>query len=274
MPESQHIIKFDRYELDLRAGELRRNSWPVKLPIQSFRLLVAFLRHRGEVLTRDHLRAQIWPSDVFIDFDNGLNAAVGKLRVVLGKPPGSRSKSYIETIPRVGYRFIFPENAERAGQRFTSLAILPFTTNCNNSDLDCLCEGLTEALIEDISASRGVKKVIARNSVYRFKGRDPQEAGRELGVEAVVSGQVQPAGNNVIARAELLSAAEGLRLWGAQYQTHAHELPLLSSRIASALRDRMGWKLRSRSARSAPRRPTDMEAFRLYLRGRYFWAKR
>jgi len=65
MPESQPIIKFDRYELDLRAGELRRNSWPVKLPNQAFRLLVAFLRHRGEVLTRDHLRAQIWPSDVF-----------------------------------------------------------------------------------------------------------------------------------------------------------------------------------------------------------------
>src|ERR1700748_34716 len=71
MSEVGGIIGFGRYEVDLRACELRRNNRPVKLQNQVFRLLMTFLQHRGEVLTRDQLKTRIWPSNEFIDFDNG-----------------------------------------------------------------------------------------------------------------------------------------------------------------------------------------------------------
>ena len=67
MSEVEGIIRFDRYEVDLRAGELRRNNRPVKLQNQIFRLLLTLLRNRGQVWTRDQLKTQIWPPDVFID---------------------------------------------------------------------------------------------------------------------------------------------------------------------------------------------------------------
>jgi TolB-like protein len=276
MPDVESIIRFGQYEVDLRAGELRRNNRPVKLQNQVFRLLITLLQHRGEVVTRDQLKTQIWPSSVFIDFDNGLNAAVRKLRVVLGKPPGGRSNSsYIETVPRIGYRFISAENGRSIAGSVTSVAILPFTNESGTDDLDYLCEGLTEALIDAVSEIRGIRKVIARNSVYRFKGCDPQEAGRELGVQAVVSGNVQPLGDHVLVRAELLSTSEGLRIWGARYETPVGEIPLLPSKIASALRVRLGARPGARMRHGAARRTTiNPEAYRLYLRGRYFWAKR
>jgi TolB-like protein/tetratricopeptide (TPR) repeat protein len=275
MPEVEGIIRFDRYELDLRAGELRRNGRHVKLQNQAFRLLTTFVQRRGEVLTRDELRTKIWPSDVFIDFDNGLNAAVRKLRVVLGRPSAGGSKSYIETVPRVGYRFISPENGKGIAGRLISVAVLPFTSDSDNADLDYLCEGLTEALIDAVSEIRGIEKVIARNSVYRFKGRDPQEAGRELGVQAVVRGNVQRVGDHVLVKSELLSTTEGLRIWGARYDTPVQEMPLLACTIASGLRVRLGSRPRAGMPHGAARRATsNPEAYRLYLRGRYFWAKR
>ena len=102
MPEVEGVIRFDQFEVDLRAGELRRNNRPVRLQNQVFRLLTKFLEHRGEVLTREQLRTHIWPSDVFVNFDNGLSTAVRKLRVVLGRPPGAKGNNgYIETVPRV-----------------------------------------------------------------------------------------------------------------------------------------------------------------------------
>jgi TolB-like protein/Tfp pilus assembly protein PilF len=276
MPEVESTIPFGRYEVDLRAGELRRNNRRVKLQNQVFRLLITLLQHRGEVVTRDQLKTQIWPSSVFIDFDNGLNAAVRKLRVVLGKPPGGRSNSsYIETVPRIGYRFISAENGRSIAERVTSIAILPFTNESGTEDLDYLCEGLTEALIDAVSEIRGIRKVIARNSVYRFKGCDPQEAGRELGVQAVVSGTVQPLGDQVLVRAELLSTSDGSRIWGTRYETPVGEIPLLPSKIASALRVRLGARPATRIRHGGARRTTvNPEAYRLYLRGRYFWAKR
>jgi TolB-like protein len=276
MPEVGSTIQFGRYEVDLRAGELRRDNRRVKLQNQVFRLLITLLQHRGDVVTRDQLRTQIWPSSVFIDFDNGLNASVRKLRVVLGKPPGSgNTSSYIETVPRIGYRFIRAENEASIPERIRSIAILPFTNESGTDDLDYLCEGLTEALIDAVSEIRGIRKVIARNSVYRFKGRDPQEAGRELGVQAVVSGNVQPLGDHVLVRAELLSTSEGLRIWGTRHETPVREIPLIPSKIASALQVRLGARPDARIRNGAARRTTvNPEAYRLYLRGRYFWAKR
>ena len=96
--------KFDDFEADLRAAELRRQGTRVKLQMQPFQVLVALLERPKEVVTRDELRQRLWPQDTFVDFDHGLNTAMVKLRDVLGD--SASSPRYIETIAKRGYRFL------------------------------------------------------------------------------------------------------------------------------------------------------------------------
>lgn len=96
--------KFDEFEADLRAAELRKNGNRLKLQLQPFQVLVALLERPQEVVTREELRQRLWPQDTFVDFDHGLNTAMVKLRDVLGD---SASKpKFIETIAKRGYRFM------------------------------------------------------------------------------------------------------------------------------------------------------------------------
>jgi DNA-binding winged helix-turn-helix (wHTH) protein len=96
--------KFDEFEADLRAAELRKGGIRLKLQMQPFQVLVALLERPKEVVTREELRQRLWPQDTFVDFDHGLNTAMVKLRDVLGD---SASKpKFIETIAKRGYRFL------------------------------------------------------------------------------------------------------------------------------------------------------------------------
>ena len=103
---AQSILRFGLFELDLGAGQLSRQGARLRLPQQPFQLLSILLERPGEILTRDELRQRLWASDVFVDFDHGLNKSIQKLRDALGD--SAASPRYIETIPRVGYRFIAP----------------------------------------------------------------------------------------------------------------------------------------------------------------------
>lgn len=98
------LIRFGVFEVDLRSGELRKQGVRIKLPDQPFSILAALLDHPGEIVTRDDLRARLWPADTFVDFDRGLNKAINRLREVLGD--SADSPHFIETLPKRGYRFI------------------------------------------------------------------------------------------------------------------------------------------------------------------------
>jgi TolB-like protein/DNA-binding winged helix-turn-helix (wHTH) protein/Tfp pilus assembly protein PilF len=99
-------VRFGLYEVDTSAGELRKNGVKIKLQDQPFRVLLTLLRHAGAVVTREELRLELWPSDTFVDFDHGLNAAVKRLRDALDD--SAENPRFIETLPRHGYRFITP----------------------------------------------------------------------------------------------------------------------------------------------------------------------
>ena len=103
---AEDVIRFGLFELDLKAGQLSRNGMKLRLPQQPLQLLAMLLERPGEILTREELRQRLWSSDVFVDFDHGLNKSIQKLRDALGD--SAASPRYIETIPRVGYRFIAP----------------------------------------------------------------------------------------------------------------------------------------------------------------------
>jgi TolB-like protein/DNA-binding winged helix-turn-helix (wHTH) protein/Flp pilus assembly protein TadD len=97
-------LRFGVFELDLRAGELRKHGLRVHLQEQPFQALVMLLENHGEVVTREELRKRLWPADTFVDFDHGLNKAINKIREALGD--SAESPRFVETVARRGYRFL------------------------------------------------------------------------------------------------------------------------------------------------------------------------
>jgi len=99
-----HTLRFDNYELDTRAGQLRKGGVKLRLRGQPLQVLAILVEHAGEVVTREELQRQIWKADTFVDFDHGLHNAIARIREVLGD--SAETPRYIETLPRRGYRFI------------------------------------------------------------------------------------------------------------------------------------------------------------------------
>src|SRR5271154_5160891 len=112
MPTSElaaRLLRFDNFELDVRAGELRKRGVRLRLQGQPLQVLAALLKRAGDVVTLEELRAQIWTTDTFVDFDHSLHNAIARLREALGD--SAERPRYIETLPRRGYRFIAPVDA-------------------------------------------------------------------------------------------------------------------------------------------------------------------
>jgi DNA-binding winged helix-turn-helix (wHTH) protein/Tol biopolymer transport system component len=112
------LVRFGVFELDTKAAQLSRNGIRIRLPKQPLQVLCILIERPGEVVTRDELQKLLWSPDVFVDFDQGLNKSIQKLRESLGDSP--ESPRYIETIPRTGYRFIAPIGTIESSQTGTA----------------------------------------------------------------------------------------------------------------------------------------------------------
>jgi len=106
MSPPTNTVRFGPFQLDRRAAELHKNGIKTRLPEQPFQILAELVEHPGEVVTREQLRQRLWHSDTFVDFENGLNTAVKRLREALGD--SAENPRYIETLPRHGYRLMVP----------------------------------------------------------------------------------------------------------------------------------------------------------------------
>jgi TolB-like protein/DNA-binding winged helix-turn-helix (wHTH) protein len=109
---SSSLLRFGDFDLDLRTGELRRDSVSLNLPAQPAKILVFLVEHAGEVVSRSELAEQVWGDDTFVNFDQGLNFAIRQIRAVLEDDSGT--PRFIETLPKRGYRFIAAVNKHDA----------------------------------------------------------------------------------------------------------------------------------------------------------------
>ena len=116
MPQSRPLtpglIRFGIFEADLQAGELRKNGVKIKLEGQPLYILTLLLERPGQLITREEIKQKLWPADTFVDFDHSINVAVQRLREALDD--SAETPRYIETLPRRGYRFIYPINGHAA----------------------------------------------------------------------------------------------------------------------------------------------------------------
>ncbi len=100
------VFRFGAFELRTGTGELCKHGTRIRLQIKPFQILETLLERAGELVTRDELRSKLWPPGTFVDFESGLNTAINRLRAALGD--SAECPHYIETLPRLGYRFICP----------------------------------------------------------------------------------------------------------------------------------------------------------------------
>lgn len=143
-------IRFGPFEADLCTQELRKFGTRVKLPNQSFQVLAVLLQRPGQLLTREELRERLWPADTFVEYDQGLNAVVNRLRDALGDSP--ENPRYIETLPRRGYRFICGIEDSAT----TQLVPEPRNTNAAPSSLSSSATNHRTAVVPPASVPKNV----------------------------------------------------------------------------------------------------------------------
>ncbi len=156
-----------------------------------------------------------------------------------------------------------------------SIAVLPFVNESGIADMEYLSDGMTETLINSLSKIKELS-VKARSSVFRYKEKeiDPQKAGNELSVQAILNGRVAQRGGNIILNLELVDVSTGNQIWGEQYNRKTTDLVLLQSEIAQDVSKKLQQKLTGSGQNIAKNYTTNSEAYQLYLKGLFHWHKR
>jgi TolB-like protein len=215
-PPSAPAFRFGEYEFDPKTGELSRAGDIIRLAPQQCRVLTALVSRAGEVIFRDDLRDEIWPSDTFVDFDLGLNHCVNRLRAALGDD--AHSARFIETVRKRGYRFVAPVQPTLR-RRERAVAVLSFENLNRQPQEDYLADGVTDMLIEALARMRELR-VISRQSVQHVKGSVLPlcDIARALDVDAVVEGSTLRAGARARVAGRLVQAEPERSLWAGSYE--------------------------------------------------------
>lgn len=281
---TSRICAFGSFEVDLEAGQVRKGGSKLRLPGQSFEILRLLLARPGEVVSRKELREQLWADGTWVDSEHGLNAAINKLREVLGDSP--ERPRYIETLPRRGYRFIaqvqerpsapLPVRTTAALKRIRSLAVLPLENLSGAPEQEYFADEMTAALITDL-AKISALHVISRTSAMRYKGtrKSLPEIAYELKVDGVVEGSVLRVGKKVRISAQLIHAGSDTCLWTQSYARDLRDVFTLQAKVAQAIAAEIRIKVTPRErARLAQAHRVIPAAHEAYLKGRYYWNKR
>jgi len=157
-----------------------------------------------------------------------------------------------------------------------SIAVLPFANQNNDANVEYLCDGLTESIINSLAKLPHLR-VASRSSVFQFKSKevDPVTAGKKLGVGAVLTGRLAQRGDDLLISVELIDVRDNKQLWGDQYSQSALNLLSTQRRIASEITNSLQLKLSGADVNKVVKNYTENdEAYQLYLKGRYYWNKR
>ena len=257
-------VRFGAFEVDLEGRRLLKKGMPITLREQSFQVLAALMERPGEIVTREELRRRLWSSDTFVDFEVALNSAVSRLRDALGD--SANSPSFIETIPKRGYRFVVPIPKRPA------VAVMPFVNQTGDVKDEYFSDGLTDELIRALSRVQGLR-VTAGSVVFRFKGQrcDARQIGNELGVEAVLEGSVWRTGDRMGISVNLVGVKDGFNLWAQRFDSNVGDVFTIQDEVCAAVAEAMHIRPASRPPKAHPNSGT---AYMLYLKGAYILKKR
>ncbi len=272
------MVRFGLFVFDPHSGDLRKQGRKIRLEGQPVQILVKLLERPGELVTREELQQELWPADIYVNYDHGLNAAVKRLRRALNDSPAR--PVFIETLSRRGYRFIAPVTATghpnsytQLPPRVTDLAVLPFEDLSGDPSVEYLGEGIAEAVIHALSQLPAVR-VMARSAAFRFKGAnlDPQAIGRKLNVRAILVGRVWLRGDSLTIGAELVDVRNGWQIWGGQYNRKLSQIQTVEEEMTRDMCDSLRLRLNGEEGGRVFRHFTEnTEAYQEYLKGRFHW---
>jgi TolB-like protein/Tfp pilus assembly protein PilF len=172
--------------------------------------------------------------------------------------------------------FQLRDDARTAQATSHSIAVLPFENASNDPNAEYLSEGISEALINSLAEVQQLR-VIARATAFHYKGKmvDPKRLGRELQVEAVLSGKVRQMQDMLSVQVDLVDANTGAQLWGEQYERKVSDVLAVKQTITREVTEKLRLRLSDEEQRKLTKRDTtNAEAYQVYLRGRYVWNKR
>jgi eukaryotic-like serine/threonine-protein kinase len=175
----------------------------------------------------------------------------------------------------LGAGFWYWRSKSATSPQIESIAVIPFASG-GNADTDLLSDGLTESLISSLTHVPQLK-VKSRNSVFRYKGKDVdvQKVGKDLTVDALLTGRVVQRGDEVQVSAELTNVADNTEIWGDQYERKAADILALQQQIAGDIAGKLRSKLTGGEKQQVTQQGTqNAEAYQLYVKGRYYWNKR
>jgi TolB-like protein len=220
------LLRFGTFEVNLQSREVRKHGMRIRMEEKPFQILEILLERAGHVVTRRTLRERLWP-DTVVGYEHGLNTAINKLRDLLGD--AARSPRFIETLPRLGYRFIAPvvnplKIVSAEGKRM--LLVLPFESLCGDDEQEFFAEGLTEEMISHLGQLDPKRLgVIARSSAAQYKAAKKSigEMAAELHVDCVLEGSVRCNGRRVRITGQLIGARDQAHLWSASYDRYLRD---------------------------------------------------
>jgi DNA-binding winged helix-turn-helix (wHTH) protein len=258
---AQHrFYEFEEFRLDTRERLLLRNGETVPLTPKAFDTLLALVRNAGRTIEKDALMKEIWPN-TFVE-EATLVQNIFILRRALDE--NASTNHYIRTVPRHGYRFVrevkeLPEEraellmlqaatpaldnsdaTDKAVEATNTLAVMPFYNATNEPDVEWILDGVAEGIIDALSHLPTLR-IMARSVVFRYKGKevDPQEVGREFGVQSVLVGRFAQVDDNLVVNVELVDVANGRRLWSEQYGGHDLSIPAVREEVVRRIAARL-----------------------------------
>jgi len=261
-------LRFGGFELDPKSGELWKDGEIVKLPPQPFKVLAMLARRNGQVVTRNELREQIWSGDTFVDFDQGLNFCIRRIREALGDD--ADAPRFVETLPRRGYRFLMPIEGSKAAAeaRLTRLIVLPFQILRPNPESEFLAFSLSDAITTSLA---GLASLVVRSSIVasRFVRESPDfnKIAAEADVDVVLTGTLLHAGEQVRVSTQLTEVPLGTLIWSQTSQVRFDEIFRVQDELAHQIVGSLSVPLSTREQRMLKRDvPSSSKAYEFYLR--------
>src|SRR6266853_3165982 len=273
------IHLFGPFRLDAEDKILFHGAEPTVLGQRAVLLLQLLLERAGAPVSKYALIETAWPG-LAIE-DGNLTVQIAALRRVFNEV--AEGASWIETLPRRGYRYVGPVVATSnppaeatpptspalALPDKPSVAVLPFSNLSGDAEQEYFADGMVDDIITGLSRIKWLF-VIARNSTFTYKGRavDVKQVGRDLGVRYVLEGSVRKAGNRIRVTAQLIEAATGAHIWADRFDGSLDDIFALQDQVAERVVGAIMPKLERAEIERAKRKPTEsLHAYDYYLRG-------
>lgn len=284
------VYKFGNIYINTQSRQVIKAGKSIVLTPKTFDVLQFLVENHGKIVSKDKLLENVWRGSIVEE--SNLAVHISKLRNQLTT---NKTEPLIQTVQGDGYRFVAIvqsvdlddwekisnsenkfSNNKHSEQHFSdSIAVLPLRNEINKEDTEYLADGLTESIINSLTYIPKLK-VIARNSVFRYKNKDIDvyEVGETLGVSKILTGRVRVVRKNLLISVELINTADNSQIWGFQFNQPFSDIIKIQEEIIAAVSEKLRSEVNqviNNSVRNSITNNT--ESYRLYLKGKYFISK-